>query len=102
MYKLILTSLSALFLILNPAMSFANTETTSDYAKSSAITADVKSKLLAEPGIRSLKISVETVNGKVILKGNVENQQQKETASTLAAQVNGVTSVENDLVVQAQ
>ena len=100
MYKFIVTLLSALFLVLSPALSFANTETTGDYLKSSAITADVKAKLLAEPTVKSLKISVETVNGKVILTGNVDTPQQKETAGTVAGQANGVTAVENDLIVQ--
>jgi len=64
-----------------------------------AITAKVKTALLAEPGIPSADISVETVAGKVTLTGKVPDRAQAERAIQVAATVEGVTGVDNRLAV---
>ncbi len=51
-------------------------------AQDAAITADVKTRLIAEPGIRSLSINVDTYNGNVSLKGDV---RPRRSAPPLAA-----------------
>lgn len=65
----------------------------------SAITAKVKTALLAEPGIPSADISVETVAGKVTLTGKVTDRAQAERAIQVAAMVEGVKGVDNRLAV---
>lgn len=65
----------------------------------SAITAKVKTALLAEPGIPSAEISVETVAGKVTLTGKVTDRAQAERAIQVAAMVEGVKGVDNRLAV---
>ena len=69
-------------------------------AQDAAITADVKARLIAEPGIRSLSINVDTFNGNVTLKGDVKSAAQRSTAGSLARKGRGVKSVRNDLVVK--
>ena len=69
-------------------------------AKDVAITADVKARLIGEPGIRSLSINVDTFNQVVILKGDVKNAAQRSTAERLARRVKQVKSVRNELVVK--
>jgi hyperosmotically inducible protein len=65
----------------------------------SAITAKVKTALLAEPGIPSADISVETVSGKVTLSGKVTDRAQAERAVQVAAMVEGVKGVDNRLAM---
>jgi hyperosmotically inducible periplasmic protein len=69
-------------------------------AQDAAITADVKARLIAEPGIRSLSINVDTYNGNVSLKGDVKSAAQRSTAGSLAKKAKGVKSVRNDLTVK--
>ena len=66
----------------------------------SAITARVKAALLAEKGIPSLSISVETYEGRVQLSGFVTSQANINTATVVAKNVTGVKSVKNDMRVK--
>jgi hyperosmotically inducible periplasmic protein len=68
-------------------------------AADAAITADVKSRLIAEPGIRSFSINVDTNNGVVLLKGDVKSAAQRATAERLARKAKGVKAVRNELAV---
>jgi hyperosmotically inducible protein len=70
-------------------------------AADAAITADVKARLIGEPGIRAFAINVDTYNGIVSLKGDVKTSQQRATAERLARKVKGVKSVSNELAVKA-
>lgn len=69
-------------------------------ADDTAITARVKSKLLAESEISSLDISVETTNGVVQLTGDVTNPSQIQKAAQVASAAEGVKSVQNQLKVK--
>lgn len=64
------------------------------------ITARVKSAIYSEPGLKTLKISVDTVKGVVTLTGSVESQANFDRVTTLAEMVAGVKEVENDLKVK--
>jgi hyperosmotically inducible protein len=70
-------------------------------AADAAITADVKTRLIGEPGIRSLSINVDTFNAVVILRGDVKSSAQRATAERLAHKAKGVKSVKNELVVKS-
>jgi hyperosmotically inducible protein len=61
------------------------------------ITAEVKSLLIAEPGVRALDINVDTYNGAVILKGTVTSGFQRGEAERVARGAKGVKSVQNEL-----
>src|SRR5438046_2908355 len=49
------------------------------------LTAKVKAALLAEPGLRSLQISVDTKNATVTLSGSVDTAASKERAKEVAS-----------------
>src|SRR5271155_3011403 len=49
-----------------------------------AITAKVKAAMLAEPGLKSLQISVDTRNARVTLSGNVESDMLRDRAKQIA------------------
>ncbi|MGH8619687.1 MAG: BON domain-containing protein [Burkholderiales bacterium] len=64
-----------------------------------AITAAVKSKFIADPDLKAIDINVDTTNGAVLLKGNVDTERNRDKATTVAREVDGVKSVSNALVV---
>jgi len=80
--------------------STRTTESTGQYLDGSAITAKVKAEVLADPGPHELQISVETYKDVVQLSGFVDTAQAKEKAGAIAARVDGVRSVRNNLVVK--
>jgi osmotically-inducible protein OsmY len=90
----------ALASIVPGCSSTTKQESTGEYIDSSAITAKVKADLLAEPGLSSMPISVETYKDVVQLSGFVESQDVKRRAGSIALAVDGVKSVRNDLVVR--
>jgi len=61
------------------------------------ITTRVKAAIFSEPGLKTLQISVDTVNGVVTISGSVDSQSKSDMAKALAAAVDGVTKVENRL-----
>ena len=63
------------------------------------ITAKIKALFLNEPGLKSLKISVNTEKGEVSLTGKADNQANSNKATMLAESVEGVTSVKNRLLI---
>ncbi|MBU0753065.1 MAG: BON domain-containing protein [Gammaproteobacteria bacterium] len=65
------------------------------------ITTRVKAAIFAEPGLRTLQISVDTIKGVVTLTGSVDSPANKERAKALAGAVAGVTDVRNLLVSMA-
>jgi predicted amino acid-binding ACT domain protein len=62
------------------------------------ITSKVKAAFFAEAGLKTLQISVDTVNGVVTLSGSVDSPSNSDRANTLAGAVAGVTAVDNRLV----
>jgi hyperosmotically inducible protein len=65
-----------------------------------AITAKIKAEILAESALKVFQIDVTTTNGVVTLSGTVDSQLSRERASEVARNNQGVTSVENNLVVK--
>lgn len=70
------------------------------YAGDTAITSEVKAKLLADDTVPSRKVKVETTDGVVQLSGTVESQAQSDRAESIAKAIDGVKSVKNDLKTQ--
>ncbi len=75
-------------------------QTAGEYIDDSAITAKVKSKIIGEPSLSAMQINVETMQGVVQLSGFVDQASDKTLASRVAAQVDGVRSVKNNIVVR--
>jgi len=74
---------------------------TGEKVDDAAITARVKSALLAESNVPGTAINVDTAGGTVTLRGRVENQTQVERAVQTARTVDGVGNVVNQLTVGA-
>lgn len=69
-------------------------------ARDAAITGEVKSKLIAEPGIRSGQINVDTYEGVVTLRGEVGTAAQGATVERIARGVSGVKAVKTELKIK--
>ena len=67
----------------------------------SVITTKVKSALMADNVGKGGDTSVETRKGEVLLSGFVDNQAQADREVQLARGVDGVTSVQNKLMIKA-
>ncbi len=68
-----------------------------DAAADARITAAVKTRLLAAPGLPSMSINVDTTSGLVTLSGKVETQEQVAQAVKLAIEADGVHKVVSTL-----
>jgi hyperosmotically inducible protein len=72
------------------------------YLDDAWITAKVKTALLKEAKLKSLDVGVETEKGTVVLSGGVASELQRQQAERIAAGVEGVKSVRNDLRLKGQ
>ena len=70
-----------------------------DMARDAAITTQVHADLARDPELSTLKINVDTIDGKVLLKGTAPNDAAKARAEAKALAVVGVVSVDNQLRV---
>jgi hypothetical protein len=68
--------------------------------RDAAITARVRAALLAEKGIPSLSISVDTYEGRVQLAGFVRSPEIVSKAGRVTATVSGVRTVDNNIAVK--
>lgn len=66
------------------------------------ITAKIKAAFMAESGLKTLQISVDTVKGVVTLSGSVDTQQHSDTAKAMASAVSGVNKVKNELLITSK
>ena len=72
-------------------------------SKDSWLTTKVKSALAADVGLKTLTgINVDTTGSVVTLKGSVDTAANKSRAEQVARGVEGVSSVKNELTVQAK
>jgi hyperosmotically inducible protein len=80
------------------------TESTGGYFDDAAITAKVKTALAQDPkiGIRAAQIHIITYKSVVELSGFVDSDAEVAEAVSAAAQVAGVKSVQNNLIVKTQ
>ena len=72
---------------------------TGEVIDDAVITTKVKSALLADPDVNAFKINVDTSQGKVVLKGEIKTLVLRKKAESIAKEVNGVRSVDNQLVI---
>jgi hyperosmotically inducible protein len=63
------------------------------------ITSSVEAKLAMNPQTNNFEIDVDTLNGRVTLRGMVETEAEREEAERLARNTEGVRSVENQLEI---
>lgn len=70
------------------------------YIDDSVITTKVKAAMYDEPTLKSLQINVKAYQGVVQLSGFVDSDQRVKMAGEIAGSVEGVKSVQNDLIVK--
>jgi osmotically-inducible protein OsmY len=74
-------------------------ETTGDKIDDASITAQVKSSLLSHHSTSALKTKVSTTDGVVTLSGIAKNDAEKSLVTKLVNDINGVTSVINNMTI---
>jgi osmotically-inducible protein OsmY len=66
------------------------------------ITADIKAGLRSEPTYKFTDVDVKTFDGVVQLSGFVNSPDQKQRAAQIAQQMQGVTQVQNNILLKPQ
>jgi osmotically-inducible protein OsmY len=74
-------------------------ETTGDKIDDASITAEVKSSLLSHRSTSALNTKVETTDGVVTVGGVAKNDAEKSLVTKLVTDINGVTSVINNMTI---
>ena len=70
------------------------------YVDDTAITTSIKSRFVENKIVDAAAISVETLNGTVMLSGFAKNALERNKAESIARGVKGVTSVRNEIAVR--
>ncbi|MDL2338131.1 MAG: BON domain-containing protein [Pseudomonadota bacterium] len=70
------------------------------YIDDTAITTSVKARFVDNKDVDASAISVETLNGTVLLSGFAKNATEKVRAEEIARAVKGVKSVKNEIVLR--
>lgn len=71
-----------------------------DKIDDAVITSSVKTEIAKDANLSALSINVDTDKGRVALKGTAPSTAAREQATTLAQNVKGVVSVDNQLTVK--
>lgn len=75
-------------------------ETVGAYIDDTAITSSVKARFVDNKEVSAASISVETLNGTVLLSGFAKSASEKSTAESIARNVKGVKSVRNEIAIR--
>jgi hyperosmotically inducible protein len=74
-----------------------------EFVKDSVITAKIKADMAKDKDVSAMNIKVDTdANGVVQLSGTAKSRAEADKAVSIAQAVKGVTSVKNDIQVQAK
>lgn len=90
----------AVVVALSGCTVFSGRETAGEYVDDATITTRVKTAIFNDPGLKSLEISVETMQDVVQLSGFVDSAQSKAKAGQIASNVEGVRQLRNNLVIR--
>jgi len=99
--KKIFAALAVITLLTLSGCSVArDQQSAGSYIDDAAITTAVKSKFVGNKEVAASSISVETLNGTVMLSGFAKNATEKSMAESLAREVDGVSAVKNQIVIK--
>jgi hyperosmotically inducible periplasmic protein len=99
--KSLLTFASAFVLIAASGCAVTRgQESVGAYVDDTAITTAVKGRYIDNKEVDASSISVETLNGTVMLSGFAKNSTERATAESLAWKVKGVKHVKNEIAVR--
>lgn len=79
----------------------ADSRSFGDFVENASITTAVKSKLVWSKNTNGMSTKVETDAGRVTLSGTAESAEDRDLAGRLAMNTRGVSSVDNQLIVEA-
>lgn len=71
-----------------------------EYIDDATITTQVKARMVENKSVDAAAISVETLNGTVLLSGFAKSSEEKAAAESIARKVSGVKLVRNEIVVR--
>ena len=75
-------------------------ETVGAYVDDAGITTLIKARMAENKSVSASSISVETLNGVVMLSGFAKSASEKDTAESIARGVRNVKSVKNEIAVR--
>ena len=75
-------------------------ETIGAYVDDATITTKIKARFVDNKDVDASAISVETLNGTVMLSGFAKNMTEKSMAEKLAREVSGVKQVKNEIAIR--
>ena len=78
----------------------ATRESTGEYIDDATTTTKVKAAFVKDPLVKALDVKVDTFKGTVQLSGFVDTAEQKARAEQIAAGINGVTAVKNNITLK--
>jgi hyperosmotically inducible periplasmic protein len=76
-------------------------DTVANKVGDAAITTLVNAELARDSQLSALRVDVDTVDGRVTLRGDAPNTNARDRATALAQRVDGVKSVDNQLSIKA-
>ena len=101
MRTLLATTVTALALVTVTGCAVTRgQETVGAYIDDATITARIKARFVENQQVDAAAISVETLNGTVMLSGFAKNAAERTTAEDIARGVNGVKAVKNEITVR--
>jgi osmotically-inducible protein OsmY len=75
-------------------------QTVGSYVDDAGITTAVKARFIDNKLVDAVAISVETLNGTVMLSGFSKSSTERSTAESLTWKVNGVKAVKNEIAIR--
>lgn len=96
----IVTAVAALAVLPGCAITRGQS-TVGEYIDDASVTTAVKAKLVESKAVDASAISVETLNGEVMLSGFAKTNAERIAAESLSRSVKNVKSVKNQIVVRA-
>ncbi|WIT12084.1 BON domain-containing protein [Paucibacter sediminis] len=95
------TALSALVLVFASGCAVTRgQETVGAYVDDTAITTAVKGRFIDNKDVDASAISVETLNGTVMLSGFAKSLKEKTTAEGITWKIAGVKNVKNEIAIR--
>jgi hyperosmotically inducible protein len=98
---IVTTSAALILLVASGCAVQRGQESVGAYVDDAAITTSIKSSFVSDKAVDASNIHVETLNGTVMLSGFAKDATEKETAESIARNVNGVKAVKNEIVVRS-
>ncbi len=101
MRTLLATTVTALSLVTVTGCAVTRgQETVGAYIDDATITARIKGRFVENQQVDATSISVETLNGTVMLSGFAKKATERTTAEDIARRVSGVKAVKNEIAVR--